>query len=436
MTGLLAALLLAQTFDARWECLKQRLSNEDLYRLLWAVPKGGDIHVHHEFSIPMSFWIDGAIKGGYLTRAKLSACKEENPLQWITLRKDSVAKLTPCQQGDFQSSRSLNATQREEWLAALTLTQDEGKDEFFEKIVLRVGDLENDPKLIADALHKAQHHLRQQNAIYLETQLDPRGFHGMNHAQAAAYIRRRYKPRGVVARFQVSTVRFLPDAEVDLKDGFAFVHQNHDLWKGVNLVGREDNPAGSPQRFTKILSELRQQYPEVALSLHAGESATPDTNVAQTLALGATRIGHGINAWQDPRAMQLLKKGPYLIEINLVSNLVLGYTPDLTRHPLPRYLREQIPVCLNTDDGGVYGSNLTDDYFAAVALFNLTWKEVVELGRNSLQYSFAEPQLKSALLKRYEANVAYFEKHADRILRNVHAEPSALTPRLLNLRKP
>ena len=75
MTGLLAALLLAQTFDARWEGLKQRLSNEDLYRLLWAIPKGGDIHVHHEFSIPMSFWIDGAVKGGYLTRAKLSACK-------------------------------------------------------------------------------------------------------------------------------------------------------------------------------------------------------------------------------------------------------------------------------------------------------------------------------------------------------------------------
>ena len=60
----------------------------------------GDIHVHHEFSIPMSFWIDGTIKGGYLTRVKISACQKENPLQWTTLRKDSVAKLTPCQQGD------------------------------------------------------------------------------------------------------------------------------------------------------------------------------------------------------------------------------------------------------------------------------------------------------------------------------------------------
>lgn len=73
---------------------------------------------------------------------------------------------------------------------------------------------------------------------------------------------------------------------------------------------------------------------------------------------------------------------------------------------------------------------------AAVALFNLTWKEVVQLGSNSLQYSFAEPKLNTVLLKRYQANVAFFERNAERILPTVKAQPSAVTPRLLNLRKP
>ena len=43
------------------------------------------------------------------------------------------------------------------------------------------------------------------------------------------------------------------------------------------------------------------------------------------------------------------------------------------------------PVCLNTDDSGVWNSNLRDEYFTEVTTFRLTWSEVVQLGRNGLR---------------------------------------------------
>jgi adenosine deaminase CECR1 len=415
---LLSGLCFAQTpFDAQWKRLTHSLPKPDLYRLLLDLPKGGDLHNHHEYSVPMTFWLERGSQHGFLTRVR-PGCGET--LQWTALHPDSVRKLPPCEQSDFVPMRSLTAHQKRAWLSALTLDDSEtgkpcSKDEFFERAIPRLGDLERDPQLMADALVAAQQQLRAENALYLETQADPRGFPGLTEDQGADIFRRRLAQpdsaaTGVAVRMQVSTLRFGDRAEADLRDGFAFVTRNRDLWTAVNLVGREDNPAGAPARFASLFTELRAQYPRVNLSLHAGESATADSHVAETIALGATRIGHGINSRLDPQAMDLLRSGRYLIEICLMSNRALGYVPDLKRHPLPLYLREGIPVSLNTDDRGTLQSTLTDEYFAAVSLFDLSWPEVVRIGRWSLEFSFAEPELKTALLARYDERIRAFEQ--------------------------
>ncbi|MBN9660348.1 MAG: adenosine deaminase [Acidobacteria bacterium] len=436
----------SDSFEPHWRHLKSTLSNQDLYRLIWALPKGGDLHNHHEYSIPMSFWLEGAARHGYLTRTKLSSCGESEAFQWLTLRPDSVKKLSACAQRDFTPVSALTEPQRKAWLAALTLDPTESRDEFFDRLVRRLGDLERDPKLMGDALVIAQTQLQSENALYLETQLDPREFHGLTEDQGAAAIRSRLARQDSLAtripvRMQVSALRFLPGAENDLRDGFAFVQRNRDLWVGVNLVGREDNPDGRPARFATALRQLRQNYPSVHLSLHAGESSQADSHVLDTLHLGAERIGHGTNAYLDPEAMKILREGRRLVEVSLTSNLALGYVSDLRRHPFPTYLRQGIPVCLNTDDRGVMDSNLTDEYFAAISLFDLSWDEVVQIGRWSLEFSFAEAPLKKELLTRYAANVAEFERAfsaADwrQTLSRIRPQPSGTTPRLLHLRQP
>ena len=53
---------------------------------------------------------------------------------------------------------------------------------------------------------------------------------------------------------------------------------------------------------------------------------------------------------------------------------------------------------------------MTDEYFAAVKNFNLSWDEVVQLGRNSLEYSFAQSDQKQRLLDSYNQAVREFEQ--------------------------
>ena len=98
-----------------------------------------------------------------------------------------------------------------------------------------------------------------------------------------------------------------------------------------------------------------------------------------------------------------------MIKINLISNRLLEYTPNLAKHPFPELLRTGVPVCLNTDDRGMWDSNLTDEYYTAVTTYNLSWDEIVLLGRNSLAFSFAQPEVKAKLLADYDKAVAAFE---------------------------
>ena len=107
-------------------------------------------------------------------------------------------------------------------------------------------------------------------------------------------------------------LRFLPNAEDQLRRVYKLVHENPDLLVAVNMVGREDNDKGYPARFLPTLRELRQQYSGVRLSIHAGEVDEPNEHVRDTL--------------------------------------LLGYVNDYSEHPFPEYLRTGIPVALSSDD--------------------------------------------------------------------------------------
>jgi adenosine deaminase CECR1 len=218
----------------------------------------------------------------------------------------------------------------------------------------------------------------------------------------------------VEVRFQNALLRFTPDAEQRLRDLYAITDRYRDLYVGVNMVGREDNEKGYPLRFLPVMRELRHKYPDINLSIHAGESDEPNFHIRDTLLLGAQRIGHGVNLITDPETMLRMRNGPYLVEINLISNLLLEYVSSFSQHPFPEYLRVGIPVALSTDDRGMWDSNMTDEFFVAVREFNLSWKEIVKLGRNSLQYSFLDDSTKQRLLANYDKRIAAFAQQFQR----------------------
>jgi adenosine deaminase CECR1 len=219
---------------------------------------------------------------------------------------------------------------------------------------------------------------------------------------------------GVTVRFQIFIVRFVPNAEDHLRRVYRLVHEHPDLLVAVNFVGREDNDKGYPARFLSTLRELRQQYSGVRLSIHAGEVDEPNAHVRDTLLLGADRIGHGLNLITDDDTMLLMRHGPYLVEINLISNLLLEYVNDYSGHPFPEYLRTGIPVALSSDDRGMWESTMTDEFYVAATEFRLSWEEIKTLGRNSLEHAFVEKERKERLLREYEERIGRFERQMQR----------------------
>jgi adenosine deaminase len=66
--------------------------------------------------------------------------------------------------------------------------------------------------------------------------------------------------------------------------------------------------------------------------------------------------------------------------------VILGLEGD--RHPFHLYRRAGVPLTINTDDEGVSRSNLTMEYVRAVRSWKLSYADLKELARNSLEYSF------------------------------------------------
>jgi adenosine deaminase CECR1 len=420
-----AVTILAADFGERFEALKRDASKAELYALLYALPKGGDLHNHFSLTPTPESWLRHAAgdPARYYTRIRFNNCVSSvaSSLLWTHLRGDQYDALDACAKAEYKPLGDLTAEERAAWRSAQVLDKPgESRDEFFEAIARRLQPFARNPALVERVFLDHARALRAEGALYFESQLSPsnqgtRTGAPIPPADFAARFRRllaskEWAALGLEARFQHAVLRYTTDAEERLEAAYSFVSGNHDLWKAVNLVGREDNDQGHALRFLEPFRKLRRQYPNVRLSIHGGESSAPGRQVRETLLLGAERIGHGINLISDPDTLLLFRSGRYLVEINLVSNRVLGYVPNPALHPFPEYLRTGIPVCLNTDDPGVWDSNFTDEYFTAVATFNLTWDEVVRLGRDSLRHSFAEEPLKERLLARYAAAVAAFEQ--------------------------
>jgi adenosine deaminase CECR1 len=418
----------------RWfEELKATATPAQLYTFLYALPKGGDLH-NHLGGAARSEWLWAAAlaqqQNGYIyyTKVRIQNCAGygtdefgRNPylLLFKNLQGSDYEKLDACQKSEYKRLQDLNEPEQAAWLSSLRLdAPHEGRDEFFEAQWRRIDALLENPYLTCEILHRNMEAFSKEGLVYLETQVELDGLRkpdgsGFTPAEVATIFRQelaspRARATGVEVRFQYALLRFGPKAEQRLRDLYALVDQYRDLYVGVNMVGREDNAKGYPLRFLPVLRDLRKRYPDINLSIHAGEMDEPDFHVRDTLLLGAKRIGHGVNLISDPETMVLMRNGPYMVEINLISNLLLEYVADFSQHPFPEYLRVGIPVALSTDDRGMWDSNLTDEYFVAVHEFNLSWEELVQLGRNSLKFSFLEEPAKQRLLAAYEKRVQSF----------------------------
>ncbi len=148
----------------------------------------------------------------------------------------------------------------------------------------------------------------------------------------------------------------------------------------------------------RMVAFLHGLYPQVHISLHAGELApglVPPEGLCCHIRLAveqadAERIGHGVDVMYEERPYDLLKEMAakhVMVEINLTSNdAILGISGK--DHPLPIYRQYGVPVALSTDDEGVSRIDLTHEFVRAAETYALSYADLKQMVRTSMEHAF------------------------------------------------
>ncbi|MEI6363296.1 MAG: adenosine deaminase [Actinomycetes bacterium] len=142
---------------------------------------------------------------------------------------------------------------------------------------------------------------------------------------------------------------------------------------------------------------------------HAGETTGPQTIRDSLDHLHAERIGHGIAAAQDPELMAELADRGIALEVCPTSNVRTRAVASLDEHPFNVLRKAGVRLTLNTDDPGMFDTDINREYVIAHDVFGLDAAELTELARESVRASFAEADVKQRVLAEIDA---YASTHA------------------------
>ena len=215
-----------------------------------------------------------------------------------------------------------------------------------------------------------------------------------------------------------TSLRFFPVEKVaeEFVTAFRYRKKYPELVKGFDLVAEEDN-GNTTYHFKScwaMRDSLQQVYGvDMPLCLHDGESNSQSVqNMYDALLLNSKRIGHGFNIMNFPKAIELAKEKDVCIEVNPLSNQILGYVKDLRLHPASLMLRHGIQCSISSDDPAIFDyQGLSYDYWYATMAWELSLKDIKKLVFNSITYSTLNSKEKKHALhylnKKWAEFVAY-----------------------------
>lgn len=425
-----------------------RKSPPELYAFLYRMPKGGDLHNHLSGAVyAESFLRDAAVDNLCVDRKTMTLVRQcapdmtpataaltDNNLANALINAFSMRNFVPGAESGhdhffatFNKFGAVSGAHNGEFAAEVTQRAADQNESYLELMALSGGavaalgaqaglDMDFDVtrrKLEADGLAKAVADLHDRVS---EMESDRARILGCASKADSPACR-------VVVRYQYQVLREFPKEQVfaQVIAGFALAASDPRV-VAVNFVQPEDglNSMGDYHLQMRMVDYAKRIYPSVHISLHAGELAPglvpPEGllfHIREAVELGhAERIGHGVDIMceTDPAGLLTEMRDRHIaVEINLTSNdVILGIKGN--RHPLPVYRKYRVPVALSTDDEGVSRSNLTLEYQRAVMDYNLTYSDLKEMVRNSVEYSFLPRDEKAKIEADLEERFNAFER--------------------------
>jgi adenosine deaminase len=170
----------------------------------------------------------------------------------------------------------------------------------------------------------------------------------------------------------------------------------------LDLAGDEEQyPA---ELFARHFARAREAG--WAVTVHAGEAGPAQSVWSALRLLGATRIGHGSHALEDPKLMDYLRDHRIGIEANISSNVQTGAASSYAAHPLKAFLEHGILASINTDNPIVSGIDWPHEIAVAAPAAGLSETQIEQALRNAVEMAFLSQSGKRALLSKRGARSA------------------------------
>ncbi len=166
-----------------------------------------------------------------------------------------------------------------------------------------------------------------------------------------------------------------------------FAIENKNTFIALDLADNEDG--FEPKKFAPFFQSAKKAG--LNITVHSGES--PDPRAGQWIMdsielLGAQRIGHGVQAIHHPNVIRALIDKNIVLEVCPYSNYLTQAFKTHTDHPLRKLFELNVPICLNSDDPGIFASLLSDDYMIAQNHQNFSIADFQKCNQTAYQNSF------------------------------------------------
>jgi len=199
----------------------------------------------------------------------------------------------------------------------------------------------------------------------------------------------------VVVKLVATGVRHMPVERMIETAKYVLDHKN-DLIVGFGIASNENAGEFADYKETHELianANLNKSY-------HAGEVRNSQS-IKDALACGSTRIGHGISIIDDKDLLEEVAEKQILLEISPTSNKIL--VEDLEykyeNHPIRKIYDAGVKLCLNTDDSGMFGTDLQKEYEICHKHFSFSRIELLDMSLNGIEEAFADEKTKEKIIK-------------------------------------
>ncbi|MBF7041943.1 adenosine deaminase [Campylobacter volucris] len=170
-----------------------------------------------------------------------------------------------------------------------------------------------------------------------------------------------------------------------------------DKIKAIGLDSSElNNP---PFKFKNLFKKAKEEG--FLLVMHAGEEGDSEY-IKQALNLGANRIDHGIRCEEDLELVKQLVKSQIPLTVCPLSNIKLKVFNVMQEHNILKLLKQNLCVCVNSDDPAYFGGYILENFNALDEAFKLSKDEVKKLCINAVNASFLQENEKKSLIKMIE----------------------------------